>query len=56
MRLLMKSHAAHMSCHSWIVGRPNGVLILVGEERRGNMNRGRSSNQSEYREVLSVQR
>ena len=60
---VMKSHAAHIFCHSSIVGRENGDRATVpsdasrdGDFSRGNENLGRSSNHKEYWEALSVHR
>ncbi len=54
---VMKSHAAHMCCHSSTVGRENGERVMefsTGGFRSGNANFGRSRSHSEYCEALSV--
>ena len=47
IRWLMKSQAAHTSCHSRTVGSPNGVLVMVLGASSGNENCGRSRSQNE---------
>lgn len=56
---VIKSQAAHMSCHSSTVGRENAEratllsdAIRDGHFNRGNENFGRSSSHNEYWEVL----
>ena len=66
MSRVMKSQVAHMVSQSSIVGTPNGdeayagldtlcaSIGPAGDDNNGKLNGGRSNNQREYWEALSI--